>query len=392
MDYKDIISKKNSYDKLEKFTILEILMKLLSKLYKLNKVIFEYALYANFVDYLKYICLKVYHENREIKEADPQIFRAFASLMDNLKMTEYIDFDNKVLKLKAEFVQSGESLEKEVKFSSYIRKLYKSYRFIIERQEETELFKTPTAKYIYYLIVYTRELEKINLGKKISPSFHESFYTDLGEVAFKLFNKPNYKKILPDLKVGNILDVGCGNGNFIDTYLEYNSSTIIYGVERQVQVCNKLNEKYQRILNVKIINEDVTQLKIQNKFDIANISYMLFYLSKEQQEDLLSSLHDLLSENGKITICQYFPNIEDIQMRIAINDRRWSKIDRYKFKISNAILYSEVLLNDGLSDFDHASRFDEFCEIINKAGLMIESIEKADNNYYSFYFVLSKSN
>lgn len=390
MKYDEIIADRNKYNKLEKFTTLEILLKLMSKMWKINKVIFEYSLYANFVDYLKYICLIVYFNNRDVKEPDPQIFKAFVSLMDNLRMTEFIDFKNKIIKLKTEFVQNGKSLEKEIEINSNIRKIYKSYQFIIDKQEDIELFKTPTEKYIYYLIVYTRELEKINLVNKIFPSFHESFYTNLGEIAFKLFNKPNYEKILSKLKVESILDVGCGNGNFIDTYLEYNLATIVYGIERQVEVCNKLNEKYEHISNVKILNEDVTQSVIECKFDIVNISYMLFYLTKEQQENLLNSLHDLLDKDGKIIICQYFPDIENIQMGVAVDDGNWSKIVRYKFKISNAILYSEVLLNDCLMDFDHASRFDEFCKIINKVGFVIESIEKADNNYYSFYFILSK--
>ncbi len=113
-------------------------------------------------------------------------------------------------------------------------------------------------------------------------------------------------------------------------------------------------------------------------------------MSIEDQKALFTKLYDILDENGSIIICQYFPSIENIQSSIAIKDKKWNKIERYKFKISNSILYSEVLLNDSLSDFNRALRFNEFEKIIEETNFRIEEIHKADNNYYSFYFTLTK--
>lgn len=392
MKYTDILNKKDKYDRFENFALLDTMLKQTNKLYKANKKIFEYSLFANFIDYLRFISLKIYYNNKDNTNVDPRIFRAFAEMADYLKIVDYIDYETNTISLKSEFIPKSGIIknDKTNLGGKEIVKLYKSYRYIIDKPKDKERFKTPTSKYIYHLIRYTKELENLNFSNKISPSFHESFYTDLGESVFKLFNKPNYKKLLPNLKTENILDIGCGNGNFIDAYLEYNPSSKIYGVERQDKVAEKLNKKYQNIPNVKIINEDITQVEMKQQFDIINMSYMLFYLPKEQQKQLLCSVRNLLSDDGKVTICQYFPNIEDIQMRMSKNDNKWGKIDRYIFNISNSILYSEILLNDCLTDFDHACRFDEFIEIIDNAGLTIESVERADNNYYSFYFIITR--
>ncbi len=392
MKYTEIINKNDKYDKSENFALLDAIMKQTNKIYKTNKTIFEYSLFANFIDYLRFISLKIYYNNKDNKNVDPKIFRAFAEMADYLEIVDRIDYKTNKIILKDEFIpKSGiVTYDKNNFGGKKVAKLYKSYRYIIDKLKTKKQFKTPTSMYIYHLIRYTAELEKLTYSNKISPSFHESFYTDLGESVFKLFNKPNYARLLPELKTENILDIGCGNGNFIDTYLEHDPSSNIYGVERQDKVAEKLKKKYQNVSNVTIINEDITRVKIEQKFDIINMSYMLFYLPKEQQQQLLSSVHDLLSDDGKVTICQYFPNIEDIQMRMSKNDNKWGKIDRYIFKISNSILYSEILLNDCLTDFNHACRFDEFLEIIENAGLVIESVEKADNNYYSFYFLLTR--
>lgn len=392
MEYTDIMNQRDKYDNFEKFTLLEMMMKQTNKVYKVNKIIFEYSLFANFIDYLRFISLKIYYNNRNNKNINSQIFRAFAEMVNYLKIVEHTDYKNNKIILKREFIPKSGIInnDKDNLGGKQITKLYESYRYITEKFKEKERFKTPTSKYIYHLIRYTKELENLSFSNKISPSFHESFYTDLGESVFKLFNKPNYKKLLPNLKTENILDIGCGNGNFIDTYLEYNPCSNICGVERQNKVAEKLKRKYHNISNVKIINEDITKVEMKQQFDIINMSYMLFYLPKEQQKQLLCSASNLLSADGKITLCQYFPNIEDIQMRMSKKDNKWSKIDRYIFKISNSILYSEILLNDCLTDFDHACRFDEFLEFINNADLAIKSIEKADNNYYSFYFILTK--
>lgn len=394
MKYKKIISMNNCYNKHEDFSLLEFLMKGIAKFYMLNQVTFECSLYAHFIDYLRYICLKLYYTNSDCNTKEHAIFLSYAALVENLNMVQNIDYQNKIINLKNEYQLTRKNIKKffngEYKGNRSINRIYNSYNFIVKRQNDTSLFKTATAKYIYYLIRYTRELEFVLIEKKISPIFNETFYTDLGEIAFNLFNKANFIEILPRLKVNNILDIGCGNGNFIDAFLEHNKSSNVYGVERQSKVCKKLYEKYKQVRNVKIINDDVKNVKFNIKFDLINISYMLFYLSTEEQKKMLRTLRTLLTPDGKIIVCQYFPDIEDIQMRIAIDDNNWGKIDRYKFQISNAILYAEVLLNDSLSDFNHASRFDEFKEIIGHAKLFIEDVEKADNNYYSFYFMLSQ--
>ncbi len=401
MKYEIIADMKNTYDYNEDFWLLNRILGVISQLNSVNNTAFEISLYYNIMNYLRYINIVIYYNNFVNNHAsyngNNSIFNSYYMLLKFLDMIDYCDFDRKIIMLQNEFRLN--SSDKELIGQSNLNKhfendnmnkLYRSYSYFNKIIKDENKFKTPTSKYVFYLLKYTIQLEKISFISKVRPSFSELFYTDLGEIAFELFNKPNFIKAIEKKKLKYILDIGCGNGNFIDLFLANYNDITVFGVERQVKVCLILNKKYSDFKNVIIINDNINNLIFDIKFDLINISYMLFYMSIEDQKALFTKLYDILDENGSIIICQYFPSIENIQSSIAIKDKKWNKIERYKFKISNSILYSEVLLNDSLSDFNRALRFNEFEKIIEETNFRIEEIHKADNNYYSFYFTLTK--
>jgi hypothetical protein len=79
-------------------------------------------------------------------------------------------------------------------------------------------------------------------------------------------------------------------------------------------------------------------------------------------------------------------------MQVALNNNMWSKMNRFKFKITNLVLYAEILLNDALCDFSESIRFRNFFKIIECNGLFIDEVNMADSSFYSFYFTLKKRN
>jgi hypothetical protein len=48
------------------------------------------------------------------------------------------------------------------------------------------------------------------------------------------------------------------------------------------------------------------KLNFRDKFNLVYMSYMLFYLDESQLISLSNKIQDLLDDNGKIIICQYF--------------------------------------------------------------------------------------
>ena len=400
MKYKDILKMKDTYNPNAQFPCIELLLKGLAKISFINKTAFEYGLYAHFSNYLKYICLKLYY--RKLQEMNDDdiiltIYESFAVLLKKLGIATAIDFQSKQITINEKLILSDADIQllltgkEQLIKNHYIKKIHLSYCYIMNCFDKEEKFKTPLALYFFKLIIYTKQLEHISFKEKIKPEFPEVFYTDLGQLAFELFNKPNYLDTVVDKKTNLFLDIGCGNGNILDTILEINKKVKVYGIERQTVVATKLINKYKGYSNIEIINNDIQNITFNHKFDMINMSYMLFYLNLDEQKILFEAISKLLSSDGNLVICQYFPNIENFQMRMAISEKSWNRIDRFKFKIINDILHSEVLLNDSLVDFNHAIRFDEFESMITLSGFYIKEIHKADNNFYSFYITLSKN-
>lgn len=367
----------------QNFKLLSGFLDKMTFLSKANKYLFELVICSKLENYLRKICLEIYARETKagaIEDFDVKIIESFIELLKNLDMLHYHSLDEKIVLINEEYLNND--LVK--------RKIDADYNYVRRAVAEQTSFKTPLSKYIYYVIEYIHELKDLSLNQKITASFSDTFYSDLGETAFNLFNKKNYSRVFKNKTISSILDIGCGNGNFIDFYLSEFSDISVTGIEKQTDISHFLLEKYRENTKVTIINEDILNLNFQQSFDVINMSYMLFYLTEEQQKDLLKYLHDLLSEDGEIIVCQYFPNYEEVQIGIAEEYCNWGYLDKYKFTISQNILYAEVLLNDCLTAFENAIRYSNFVNLLSEVGLHIKEIYKADENFYSFYLSIAK--
>ncbi len=84
-------------------------------------------------------------------------------------MIDYCDFDRKIIMLQNEFRLN--SSDKELIGQSNLNKhfendnmnkLYRSYSYFNKIIKDENKFKTPTSKYVFYLLKYTIQLEKIS--------------------------------------------------------------------------------------------------------------------------------------------------------------------------------------------------------------------------------------
>ncbi|OTN76465.1 hypothetical protein A5886_001542, partial [Enterococcus sp. 8G7_MSG3316] len=199
----------------------------------------EYGLYARMKNFIRIVCLKVY--NKEILEAKinleelngTDLYIAYIDLLRNLEMLEENDKDGSSIKLKEIYDGKNEKLSK----------ILQDYNYMKDLVSQKSKFKTPTSRYINHLIKYILELESISLVKKTNASLSDDFYSDLGEEAFTLFNEKNYTLALSDCTIARILDIGCGNGNFIDYFIENGKFTNIVGIEKQQNVSDHIKNK-----------------------------------------------------------------------------------------------------------------------------------------------------
>ncbi len=257
-----------------------------------------------------------------------------------------------------------------------------------------DVVHTKSFEYEIILSEYILELLEVNLQTKIKFSKHEEFYTCLGRKAFELFTKENFSRTVHEMvavsSIQTVLDIGCGYGDYIDVISQISGVEQVVGIERQSNVYNEVNNRFADRGNVEIINENIFDVDTEKKFDLILINYVMFYFSEEEKVNLLKKLHDLLSEDGQIMICQYYPTIENIQKKLAASRNDLSFEKQIAMFLGNILLYSEVLLNETLDDFKQSERWQSFCDLVKQTGMSITHITNADKFYYSFYIVIKK--
>ena len=96
----------------------------------------------------------------------------------------------------------------------------------------------------------------------------------------------------------NILDMGCGNGNFIDFFLSNNKNLKIVGVDNNL---NLLEEVKKKFTNVKLIHSDFDEVVLEN----SNLDWIFFIYSiyySQKPEKLIEKMYSYLSDNGQLVI------------------------------------------------------------------------------------------
>lgn len=361
----------------------------------------QLLLFSKIKNYIRFITLrKAYSdlENVERMTNESMNQNIFNSFMDLGIQLDIFSHEYNVHTLKKEYLLDKTNQLKLINFESgnypkQVRTLFNDYKFIEKaitahpNSKLGEIMRKRDFVYIKEVLTYVQEINNMNFFQQVSPSFSEDFYTDLGELAFNLYTKDNYKKYILGKSFKSILDIGCGNGNYIDIHLDSDEKSIV-GVERQTKVYEKLKQKYKDKANIIIHNEDIKDLTFDRKFDMINMSYMLFYLTANEQLSLFNKLKEILHETGSIIVCQYYPGFEIYQEILARHNKKWDLISRYKYDICNSILQAEVVLNNMLIDFAKAEEWKPFLKLLDLSGFEVDEITPADDTYYSYFITI----
>ncbi|RPH34246.1 MAG: class I SAM-dependent methyltransferase [Bacteroidales bacterium] len=355
------------------------------------------SFYNMFLDFLRAICLKVISNNQNHWQELMVTGSDFAQLLLQLDMATVID-NKAVLHPKYAAKQQYRPLRKQQRHYQFIIQLISYYnhndaripisngwkRMILDKKLDYEIRLCET------LI----NLEKFEVGKKIKSPFKDSYYTGSGENAFNSYTKLiflNYANLINETTgLKNILDIGCGYGNSIDTLIGNHPSVSTTGIELNQEVASATKQKFKDIARVAIVNKSIFDYQPDKKFDLILLNYVLFYFSHDEKVILFKHLDRLLSEDGRILVCQYYSGIENMKVSLSSihGDTNFSK--KIEIYYANKISYANTLWNNTVDAFKEAERFDLFQNILNTTGFCMYRIFPADKFYYSFFIEITR--
>lgn len=112
-----------------------------------------------------------------------------------------------------------------------------------------------------------------------------------------------------NLKESSLLDIGAGEGNFI-------LKMISFGIKHQnIMAIEYLTDRYdllsEKLPNIKAINDDFLNVKLENKYDIITLMAVLTSITdNEIRYSILEKSLNYISEGGMIILYDYFDEDE----------------------------------------------------------------------------------
>jgi 2-polyprenyl-3-methyl-5-hydroxy-6-metoxy-1,4-benzoquinol methylase len=136
------------------------------------------------------------------------------------------------------------------------------------------------------------------------------------EVVVKLLHLMKIKKIMSFKKNGRILDVGCGDGEFLRYFKERGWEA--YGVDVSETSCMLARRK----LGQNIFNCELKDCRFPpNYFDVITLNHVLEHMLDPNEE--LIELRRILKNNGILFLS--VPNIDSLQFKIS--EKYWLHLD-----------------------------------------------------------------
>lgn len=190
-----------------------------------------------------------------------------------------------------------------------------------------------------------------------------------------------YDELLPLIKNRRVLDLGCGNGKYIDLF--YQDATFIIGVDKSSDQINRIQSRP----NVSLYCADAQQIPLQTNYvDVILSCWMLgTILDSEKQNKVLKEMKRVLQPNGKIILVENDEGGEFEELRGRSPD-----------PLKRTFNYNQWLLNNGFKvhkkietyfQFNHSEQANFIFESIWK-DKMTRKIKKAQVQHKVVIFVL----
>lgn len=110
--------------------------------------------------------------------------------------------------------------------------------------------------------------------------------------------------IKKNVKINNgdrILDIGCGDGNFIKLFHQMNCGGEVIGIDKNNALISSAKKKFKSKKNIKFMKGDFDSVKFsKKKFDWIFFIYSIYYT--ENSSKLILKVLNYLNEKGKLII------------------------------------------------------------------------------------------
>jgi len=387
-------------------------------------------LYNHILGFIRFIGLYIYHNNNLGKKVEnkkeqgdlifsnSRIQQSYFELMQGLELTGKGEDS---YRLKGKYMKwlemNGDSLTRILtdryhtdiwdspwkdpflKNTYFIRNLTDLYRTrdaeesgLRDKEEWLKIINQGELDYEIRLCETLMELTKLDTQGKIKSAFEESYYTRSGTKAFDQFTGPRFREVIKYLYKDNRLlfglDIGCGTGNYLDVLNDSFPDSKPIGLELQEEMSRATGLRFIKEKNITIENQDFFSFISNEKFDLVMMNYVLFYFPMEKKKELFTRIKEILSENGRIVICQYYSSIEPLKKELAIKQGDYNISKSIEMYYSNKVLYANTLWNDAVDTFQASERWDEFTALLDSLSLEVEYVTNADKYYYSLFVVV----
>jgi 2-polyprenyl-3-methyl-5-hydroxy-6-metoxy-1,4-benzoquinol methylase len=163
---------------------------------------------------------------------------------------------------------------------------------------------------------------QIQLSRAYDDSYYgegeEKFKSSLFEKVLDAFRRKRAKQLAKKLPAkAKILDIGCGNGNFLASMLRYGDFEL-HGIEMEGNSAKRAAKIKEINLNIGSIEESTYP---ENSFDAISIFHVFEHL--EEAKKTLDIIKKILKPGGYLVLS--FPNIDSIQAKRFKGD--WLHLD-----------------------------------------------------------------
>lgn len=400
VNYIEVEKKATSHNYLNNPGNLEIKIKIIRFITAFEFIGRKLNFFNAFLDFLKIICAKILANNQQYQTNLLTPYNDFGKLLLQLR----------VAKVKGDIVILNKSFQKAIQTDiSLVKKQWKHYQFINQliafyNQRDENIYigkawKNMIAEkkldYEVRLCETLINLEKYEYGKKISNPFDESYYTQSGKNAFDNYTKFIFadfvQLINEEIQLNQVLDIGCGYGNYIQVLKDNYPEVFVTGLELNPEVATQTQKTFQSANKITILNSNIFDFSGEKKYDLILLNYVLFYFTYDEKVKLFEHLNGMLTEKGRILVCQYYSEIENFKVSLSsiLGDESLSK--RIEIYYANKISYANSFWNDTVDAFKEAERFVTFKDILKTTGYQIQRLHPADRFYYSFFIEIVKN-
>lgn len=252
------------------------------------------------------------------------------------------------------------------------------------------VFRRRDVRYLVPVLTYARYLDHLRFDQKINVSCEESFFSDLGDLAYELYTGDAFRALVARLDVGSFADIGCGEGAHIADVLDLHPTADCVGYERNGEVAGSAARRFADDDRVLVRHQDFRHAAEDRTFDLVLSSYMLFYLDQTDRARLFEKVARMLAPDGVYVVGQYFPDLDDVQAAFT-GGRWWDPTEGYLRRVSSSLLAAEVLLNRILDHFESVVYWPDFLDDLAGAGLEVTEVVPADQFAYSYFVTVRRT-